>query len=323
MNKLSEKVRCPLKGTQFELKGKNYLNKITKFIKPNKFFQIGFLCIILIFLFNCRINNIDRAETRLENLVIEEEVKKNTEKVVKEEIIKDSEEPVKKSYEEIATEIIRGNYGTGVERVENLKNLGYSIKEIKEIQGIVDKKCPTPKSTLSSSNGFSAAKTKNSDVKTKKTSVKTSNDKKEYEIETNSTAQTVWNCLKKYGWNNIVCAGIMGNIMAEVGGQTFNLVYNASGGCGYGLCQWTSGRRQLLLSLYGENPTIEEQVEYIYKELTGEGVRRQVTNSGYNSIINASSPEECALAFAHAFERCGAAFQQRQINARKAYEVFS
>jgi hypothetical protein len=57
-------------------------------------------------------------------------------------------------------------------------------------------------------------------------------------------ATQVWRYMKEVlGWNDYVCAGVMGNMMAEVGGQTLNLnpyLYGHSGANYYGLCQWSS-----------------------------------------------------------------------------------
>ena len=39
----------------------------------------------------------------------------------------------------------------------------------------------------------------------------------------NPIATEIWLYLKKQGYNDYVCAGILGNIMAEVGGQTLNI----------------------------------------------------------------------------------------------------
>ena len=47
----------------------------------------------------------------------------------------------KKSKDVIAKEIIQGKYGNGTTRINNLKKLGYSDSEIKEIQKIVNKLC--------------------------------------------------------------------------------------------------------------------------------------------------------------------------------------
>lgn len=47
----------------------------------------------------------------------------------------------KKSKDVITKEIIKGKYGNGTTRINNLKKLGYSDSEIKEIQQIVNKLC--------------------------------------------------------------------------------------------------------------------------------------------------------------------------------------
>lgn len=52
-------------------------------------------------------------------------------------------------------------------------------------------------------------------------------------------ATQIWRYMKEQGWNDYVCAGIMGNIMAEVGGQTLNIRYTLSSGNYYGMCQWS------------------------------------------------------------------------------------
>lgn len=38
-------------------------------------------------------------------------------------------------------------------------------------------------------------------------------------------ATYIWSYFKELGYSNQVCAGILGNIMAEVGGQTLNIQY--------------------------------------------------------------------------------------------------
>ena len=59
---------------------------------------------------------------------------------------------------------------------------------------------------------------------------------KEYPV-----AAKVWNYLKLCGWNDYVCAGVMGNLMRETGGDTLNLkptLYDSSRAY-YGICQWS------------------------------------------------------------------------------------
>ena len=45
-----------------------------------------------------------------------------------------------KDVKDVINDIIKGKFGNGKERVENLKKLGYNDKEIKEIQKEVNKK---------------------------------------------------------------------------------------------------------------------------------------------------------------------------------------
>ena len=44
--------------------------------------------------------------------------------------------------------------------------------------------------------------------------------------------------MKNLGWNDYVCAGILGNMMAEAGGGTLDLQTTIYGNGFYGLCQW-------------------------------------------------------------------------------------
>ena len=140
-----------------------------------------------------------------------------------------------------------------------------------------------------------------------------------------STATEVWVCMKAQGWSDTVCAGIMGNLMAETGGTgSLYLDWDSNGSNGYGLVQWIGGRRNTIKNKYGTYPTIQEQVQFIHDELYGtNGVRRQVTDSQFDAIMNAETPEECAYAFACYYERCADfARSMRRGFARKAYEYY-
>lgn len=140
-------------------------------------------------------------------------------------------------------------------------------------------------------------------------------------------ATQVWLYMKnELGYNDIVCAGIMGNMMAECGGcWTSDLDWEAgkSGGP-YGMIQWLGGRKQQLFSIYGKNPSIEEQLNFMHDELYGtDGVTWQVSQAQLDKIMNAETPEKCAYAFACYFERCGEGHRApRRGYARRAYEYF-
>ena len=130
---------------------------------------------------------------------------------------------------------------------------------------------------------------------------------------------------EEFGWSDTVCAGIIGNLMAECGGcWTQDLDWQINTKHGMGMVQWIGGRRSQLVALYGENPTVREQMLFMKDELYGSnGVTKQVTESQLNEIMNASSPEECAYAFASYYERCASQHRSpRRGYARTAYEYF-
>lgn len=127
------------------------------------------------------------------------------------------------------------------------------------------------------------------------------------------------------GFSDIVCAGIIGNMMAECGGcWTSDLDWDVSSSSGYGMIQWLGSRKQQLFSIYGSNPSVENQLDFIKDELYGtNGVTKQVTDSQLDKIINAETPEDCAYAFACYYERCGEGHRWvRRDYARHAYEYF-
>ena len=139
-------------------------------------------------------------------------------------------------------------------------------------------------------------------------------------------ATQVWLYMKnELGYSDIVCAGIMGNMMAECGGcWTSDLDWDVHSSSGFGMIQWLGGRKKQLFSIYGENPSIEDQLNFMHDELYGtDGVTWQVSQKQLDKIMNASSPEECAFAFATHFERCGEQHRApRRGYAKRAYEYF-
>lgn len=132
-----------------------------------------------------------------------------------------------------------------------------------------------------------------------------------------SQATQVWTGLKALGLNNYVCAGIMGNIMAEVGGQTLDISrwpqYSLKSY--YGICQWSGSRKQRLLNDFGT--TLEDQIRFLSVELF------EVIPKG-NSFYNMQDEKKAALYFAKYYERCGSSsYSVRQSNATKALQYFT
>lgn len=108
-----------------------------------------------------------------------------------------------------------------------------------------------------------------------------------------SVAGQVWDAMKAKGWSDNLCAGIMGNMMAECGGNTLNLNPYIVGdsGTSFGLCQWHAGRKNNLIKNYGKS--IEAQIEFLSMEL-----------QKYPKILNSTkSYKEIAYDFCIYFER--------------------
>ena len=134
-------------------------------------------------------------------------------------------------------------------------------------------------------------------------------------------ATQVWNYMKSLGWSDAVCAGIMGNIMAEVGGQTLNINPYSSSSSYYGMCQWS---RRYYPQIIGGS--LEDQCDFlrdtIRKEINTYG-SNYASGMNYEKFLQLDDPQDVALCFAKAYERCGSgSYGVRQSNAVKAYQYF-
>lgn len=143
---------------------------------------------------------------------------------------------------------------------------------------------------------------------------------KEYPVATQ-----IWLFMKEeLGWSDVVCAGVLGNMMAEAGGQTLKIQWNIwdkSGGY-YGICQWAIKYVPTIA-----NNSLEQQLLHIKntveKTMNGWG-RKYAEGFGYSEFIALEDPKEVALAFAACYERCSKKhYQVRTVNAMKAYEYFT
>ena len=135
-------------------------------------------------------------------------------------------------------------------------------------------------------------------------------------------ATYVWNYLKEAGFNDYVCAGIMGNLMAETGGQTLNLNWEAwSEGSYYGIAQWS---KKFYPNVIGKNLT--EQCDFLLDTIKYEFDTFGYAYSkgfNYDKFLELDNEKEAALAFAKCYERCNSAYYSvRESNATKAYEYF-
>ena len=138
------------------------------------------------------------------------------------------------------------------------------------------------------------------------------------------TATKVWKYMKEeLGWNDYVCAGVMGNFMAETGGQTLSLnpsLY-AEGGAYYGIAQW-SIKYNPSIGGASLNSQLNHLGNTVKKEFDVYGSKYR-SGFNYDSFKSLQNEREAALAFAKAYERCASfTYSVRQSNATKAYNYF-
>ena len=136
-------------------------------------------------------------------------------------------------------------------------------------------------------------------------------------------ATEVWlYCKNVLGYNDYVIAGIMGNLMSEVGGQTLDLKYTANNASYYGMCQWKR-------STYPEvvNATLQQQCEFLGKTIAYEVNTygsKYASGFNYEQFLALEDARAAALAFAKTYERCGSGSHGvRQNNAEAAYKYFT
>ena len=138
-------------------------------------------------------------------------------------------------------------------------------------------------------------------------------------------ATRMWVYMKEqFGWSDEVCAGIIGNVMAETGATTLDIPFKEYKKGPFGLFQWTKQRHRDVVARYGYDATIEEQLDFVYDELYGtNGVKRQVKNEEREEILAAKSAKRAAYLFCEWFERPGGKGTIRQKYAKIAYEYFT
>lgn len=133
-------------------------------------------------------------------------------------------------------------------------------------------------------------------------------------------ATEIWLYMKNLGWNDYVCAGIMGNMMTECGGQTLNLDYDLYYQGYYGICQWSKGYSEV------RGANLKKQCDFLKGSIKPEfdtyGYKYK-QDFNFNSFLSMTNEKEAAKAFAKCYERCASgSYSKRQENATKAYNYF-
>lgn len=220
---------------------------------------------------------------------------------------------------------------------ENLKNIQKEIENVQQTEGMYyarykdliikknkereEKK--TQETTTQPTTTVKPKETKPITTKPKETTTTTQPTTTKSQSDQYKVASIIWNYLKSQGYNNYVCAGIMGNIMAEVGGHTLDIDYTLYDDSGdyYGICQWSNKYHSAV-----QGVGLDSQLSYLMKT-----IKNEINNYGhlyssgfdYNDFKNMTDASDAALAFAKAYERCGSgSYSKRQTNADKAYNYF-
>lgn len=142
--------------------------------------------------------------------------------------------------------------------------------------------------------------------------------------------EKVWNYLRTAGVPAVQAAGIMGNIYGESG---FNpdLVEHGNG-IGFGLCQWSFGRRTELENFarsQGKSPgNLEVQLAFLMTELEPGHFNSYYTGeNNYKKFMQAQDPETATYYFMWGWERPSKAagnssLVKRQTAARTYYDTY-
>lgn len=127
----------------------------------------------------------------------------------------------------------------------------------------------------------------------------------------NKTKEKVWNFLKDKGLDDIQAAAIMGNIQAESGFDPS--IIERGSGIGFGLCQWSYGRRTQLEKFAkskGKDPSdLVTQLQFFWAEFFPDAKSSYANNQWisskykYSSFMETDSIEEATRIFCFGWER--------------------
>lgn len=271
----------------------NIIFKVSKYLKKNIKLVISIICIIgmcvsTVVSINYK-NKADATQTALSDTI-------RSWKADKSQLI-DLQEQVTE-YEDIL--------------IENEKTIEELNDTIEELNTKVEQYKGSTVKVTNSNNSKNTTKDapKSNNTTTKPTVTETS-------VSGYEQSRQVWKYLKSLGLNDYICAGILGNIMAEVGGHTLNISSwpKYSNGSYYGICQWSGSRKSRLLNNFGSD--LNAQLRFLGVELYEE------IPAG-SSFYTMQDEKEAALYFAKNFERCSSQYYSiRQTNATKALEYFT
>lgn len=139
-------------------------------------------------------------------------------------------------------------------------------------------------------------------------------------------AAEIWSIMKEFGWSDAACAGILGNIMREVGGGTLSGINETrfnKRGTHFGLCQWSAKYYPDIQPTKTWMPSIREQMEFLrltIREYNGHGFAYGFTEE---YLMTAADPAEVAKLFCEGYERPNEDSTKRESYAIIAYNYFT
>lgn len=127
-----------------------------------------------------------------------------------------------------------------------------------------------------------------------------------------SFAQQVLGFFMNKGLTENQSRGILGNLMQESRGN--HTITNKTSGA-FGLAQWLGPRKQRLIAKYGNNPTMEQQLNFIWEELN------TTEKNAFQKLLSTNTISDATRVFATSFERAGK--NEMNINKRINYAYYS
>ena len=108
--------------------------------------------------------------------------------------------------------------------------------------------------------------------------------------------QYALNFFRNKGLSDAQARGIVGNLMQESRGN-YTAINKFSKA--FGLAQWLGPRKERLIQKYGPNPTVQQQLEFIWEELN------TTENKAFQKLLNTNTISDATKVFAKHFERAG------------------
>lgn len=156
----------------------------------------------------------------------------------------------------------------------------------------------------------------------------------DYTLRGSTLQEQVWNYLIDHGLTKAQAAGVMGNISAECEWDPDAI--EAGNGIGYGLIQWSFGRRDQLenftRAMGTDRSDVKTQLTFLMMEMSANSEDRmgycnyQFSGDYIYEFENSQNPEDTARAFCNGFERPAEFISYgsyRQTEATRFYEMFA